>query len=179
MTETSFPSETLTSDEVVIRDLTAADLPALEWDGEYRHFRKVFQNAFEEAQAGRRIMLGAFASDWMVGQVFVQLNSSDTRFADGCRRAYLYSLRVRYEYQRRGIGTRLIRAAEDRLRSLNFKAVTIAASKDNPGAQSLYERLGYLIFMQDPGQWSFHDPEGQLIRVEEPCWVMEKQLSNP
>lgn len=163
-------------DEIVLRDLRVTDLPALEWDGEYRHFRRVFRHAFDETLSGRRIMLGAFDGGLLVGQVFVQLFSSDTCFADGCERGYLYSLRVRAEYQRRGIGTRLIEEAEARLRAKGFKTAVIAAGQDNPGARALYERLGYRVFMQDPGEWSFLDADGKQHRVEEPCWVMEKSL---
>jgi hypothetical protein len=45
---------------------------------------------------------------------------------------------------RRGIGTALIRAAEDTARRLGHERLALAVGIDNPGAQRLYERLGYV-----------------------------------
>jgi hypothetical protein len=56
--------------------------------------------------------------------------------------------------------------------------VTIAVAKDNPNARRLYERLGYRVFAEDAGCWSFMDPDGQWQRVTEPCYVLEKHLDS-
>jgi len=161
---------------VRIRDAQEEDLPALEWEGEYRRFRTVFRRTYQEAQAGRRWMLVAEEGGEVVGQVFVQLCSSERHFADGTRRAYLYAFRVRPGFRGRGIGTHLMQAAETRLRERGFREAVIAVSQDNPEACRLYERLGYRIFMEDPGEWSYLDHEMQRQEVVEPCWVLEKQL---
>ena len=160
----------------MIRLARETDLPKLEWDGVYASHRLVFQNTFAEMQQKRRLMLVAVAEEVMVGQVFVQLFSSERQFADGVNRAYLYSLRVRPPWRGRGVGTRLIAAAEASLRARGFIIAVIAAGKDNPGALKLYRRLGYHIFDEDPGVWYFTDVNGQQQSVEEPCWVMEKRL---
>ncbi len=44
---------------LVIREARAEDLPALEWEGEYRRYRLVYQRAYAEALRGRRILLVA------------------------------------------------------------------------------------------------------------------------
>lgn len=160
----------------MIRPVGAEDLPALEWDGVYAGYRPVFRETFEDAQAGRRLMLAAATDTQMVGQVFVQLSSSNTLFADGATRGYLYSLRVRPVWRGRGIGARLIAAAEEALRARGFTTAVIAAAKDNAGAIRLYQRLGYRIFAEDPGTWAYTDADGNPQSVEEPCWVMEKSL---
>ncbi len=163
-------------DKVVIRPLREDDLPALEWDGAYTRFRSVFRQTYQDTLRGQRLMLVAVAGEQMVGQIFVQLASSEAHFADGATRAYLYSLRVRPGWQGQGIGTRLMRAAEDALRARGFSIAIIAAGKDNPGAERLYRRLGYRTFAEDPGVWYFTDVNGVPQVVEEPCWVMEKRL---
>ncbi len=163
--------------KVVIRPIREAELPALEWDGSYTRFRKVFQQTYEDALRGQRIMLVALMGGQIVGQVFVQLSSSERRYADGYSRGYLYSLRVRPEYQARGIGTRLVKAAEASLRARGFSTAVIAAGKENPRARQLYERLGYHTFADDPGVWYFQDVNGLQQAVNEPCWVMERTLS--
>lgn len=112
----------------------------------------------------------------MVGQVFVQLSSSESQFADGATRGYLYALRVRPVWRGQGVGTRLIAAAEAALRERGFTLAVIAAAKGNTGALRLYERLGYRVFAEDPGEWSFTDVEGREQSIAEPCWVLEKRL---
>jgi ribosomal protein S18 acetylase RimI-like enzyme len=166
----------LSIDHLVIRPVRAEDLPALEWDGVYIGYRHVFRETFEDAQRGRRIMLVALAEGEMVGQVFVQLSSSDLHFADGATRGYLYALRVRPVWRGRGVGTRLIAAAEAALRERGFTTAVIAAAKENAGALRLYEQLGYRIFAEDPGTWSFMDADGKEQSIAELCWVLEKRL---
>jgi ribosomal protein S18 acetylase RimI-like enzyme len=166
----------LSTDHIAIRPVRAEDLPALEWDGMYAGYRHAFRETFEDAERGHRIMLVAVADGEMVGQVFVQLTSSEARFADGATRGYLYALRVRPVWRGQGVGARLIAAAEAALRQRGFTTAVIAAGKANTGALRLYERLGYRAFAEDPGEWSFTDPDGKEQTVAEPCWVMEKRL---
>ena len=40
-----------------IRFASGADLKALEWEGEYAHYRRLFKRAIDEARHGRRILL--------------------------------------------------------------------------------------------------------------------------
>jgi hypothetical protein len=61
---------------VSIRIANERDLPAMEWDGEYRRFRRLYQTAIAEAQMGRRVILVAEVEGSMAGQIFVQLGTS-------------------------------------------------------------------------------------------------------
>ena len=58
---------------------------------------------------------------------------------------HLWHMAVHDSVRNRGIGSELILAAETAaaLRGLSISA--IEAEKDNPGAQRLYERLGYSV----------------------------------
>ena len=161
---------------VVIRPIRDGELLRLEWEGAYSKFRRVFEQTYEDVVRGQRIMLVAVVADTIVGQIFIQLSSTERRFADGYSRGYLYSLRVRPEWQQRGLGTRLIKAAESALRARGFTSAVIAAGKENPGAKRLYERQGYRTFGEDPGVWYFVDVNGVQQSAVEPCWVMQKQL---
>src|SRR5919109_4905249 len=89
-------------ERVIIRTVREGDLPALEWGGTYTKYRRVFRQTFEDAVRGQRIMLVAVTGAALVGQIFIQLSSTETRYADGFQRAYLYALRVRPEWQGRG-----------------------------------------------------------------------------
>jgi ribosomal protein S18 acetylase RimI-like enzyme len=163
-------------EKVVIRPLEKSELPALEWDGAYTKFRRVYQQTYDEVERGQRLMLVAADGDRLVGQIFIQFTSADQSYADGFERAYLYSLRVRPEWQGHGLGTRLLEAAESILRARGFRIAVIAAAKDNAGAYRLYLRQGYRAFAEDPGVWYFTDVNGVRQTVEEPCWVLEKRL---
>jgi ribosomal protein S18 acetylase RimI-like enzyme len=79
-------------------------------------------------------------------------------------------------FQRRGLGTALIREAEQYLIERNYDSVSIAAAKDNPDARRLYERLGYRVYTEDSGRWSYTDHEGRTRHVYEPCYMLEKYL---
>jgi ribosomal protein S18 acetylase RimI-like enzyme len=167
------PTETYT-----IRAVEETDLPALEWEGEFSHFRLVFRQAFEDMRSGTRLLLVMERQTLgdLIGQIFLQFSSSDPRFADGRGRGYLYALRVKSLFRRQGLGTQLIRAAEGALISMGMHSVSIGVAKENPGARALYERLGYRILADLPGEWSFIDHLGQSRLVVEPAWLMEKQL---
>jgi ribosomal protein S18 acetylase RimI-like enzyme len=162
---------------LLIRPLTAKDLPALEWEGAFTHQRLVFERTFAETQRGTKQMLVAEAAGLIIGQIFIQFRSSEPQFADGSTRGYLFSLRVRLEWRGHGVGTALIAAAEAELQTRGYGVAVISSAKDNPGAQRLYERLGYRVFSEDDGEWYFTDVNGQTQHIQEPCWVMEKAIS--
>ena len=161
---------------VTLRMAVRADLAKLEWYGQYAHYRQLFRRAFRDQQAGRRFILVATTNDFPVGMVIIQLQSNERKVADGVTRAYLYSLRVMEMFRGKGIGTRLIQEAENVITDRGFQWATIAVAKDNHSALRLYERLGYHIFKDDPGQWSFLDHQGKVCRVNEPCWLLEKNV---
>jgi ribosomal protein S18 acetylase RimI-like enzyme len=162
---------------VVLRLAKRSDLSKLEWYGQYTHFRSIYRRTFQEMQHGNRLMLVADCQDYPIGQLFVQLRSSEKQVADDGRRAYLYSLRVMEMFRGLGIGSRLIREAEDIVTTMGYSWVTIAAAKSNAKARQLYERMGYRIFADDPGEWSYTDHQNIVRYVTDPCWLLEKRLN--
>jgi ribosomal protein S18 acetylase RimI-like enzyme len=161
---------------ITVRIATHADLSKLEWYRQYSHYRQLFRRTFRDQQAGRRLMLVAATGDFPIGMVFIQFQSLEHKVADGRSRAYLYSLPVMEMFRGKGVGTRLIQEAESLIQDRGFQWATIAVAKDNHNARRLYERLGYGIFKDDPGQWSFLDHRGQVRHVSEPCWLLQKNL---
>ena len=164
------------SPPVVIRFATDADLTALEWEGQFVHYRRLFKKAVAEARRGRRLLLLAEVEGQIVGQVFVQLSTRPAFSASGCTSGYLYAFRVKEPHRNQGIGTQLILAAESRLRRLGYGRVVISVATRNTAARRLYERLDYRIFSEDPGEWSYVDHLGQVREVREPAFVLEKWL---
>lgn len=161
---------------MVVREATSADLPALEWDGEYRHYRRLFARAMQEAEHGRRILLLAEAGDQITGQIFIQLTTRSSFAAQGVRSGYLYAFRVKRAHRGKGIGSKLLREAELHLTERDFGRSVISVAKSNRSARRLYERHGYRVFAEDSGEWSYIDDQGVVRNVSEPAYVMEKRL---
>lgn len=159
---------------VKLRLAVADDVPKMEWYGQYRHFRSLFRRTFREQQAGRRLMLVADVKNFPIGHLFVQFHDDDRD--NEANRAYLYSFRVMEMFRGQGIGTLLLHEAEARILERGIRIATIAAAKDNPGARRLYERVGYRVYDEDSGTWSYVDHRGRVRHVYEPCWLLEKYL---
>ncbi len=164
-------------DQIVVRQVTEEDLIALEWEGEYSHYRNIYADAFERARQGRSVLwIAELPRVGLIGQVFIQLVCDRPELADGYFRAYLYGFRVREAYRSRGIGTHLMKIVEEDLQKRGFHAVTLNVARDNNRARQLYERHGYRLVAPEPGIWSYLDENNIWHTVEEPAWRMEKRL---
>jgi ribosomal protein S18 acetylase RimI-like enzyme len=164
-------------DQVIIRRLRQTDLPDLEWDGEYKHFRGIYRAAFDRSRAGQSVLwVAEHQGHGVIGQLFIQLDSDVPELSDGATRAYLHAFRIRSEYRGEGLGSFMLALAEADLIRRSFKMITLNVTQDNLAAIRLYERHGYRITGPDAGQWSYPDHEGVWHTVKEPSWRMEKQL---
>ncbi len=162
---------------VVVRTVLESDLPGLEWDGQYAHYRRVYADAFERAESGRSILWCAdLPGRGLIAQLFIQLTCDRPELADGDVRAYLYAFRVRAEYRSQGLGKRMMQVVETDLLHRGFHWLTLNVARDNTRAQDLYQRVGYRIVAPEPGVWSYPDQNGAWHTVEEPAWRMEKWL---
>jgi ribosomal protein S18 acetylase RimI-like enzyme len=159
-----------------IRKATELDLPALEWDGEYIQFRRIYQAAMKEAIKGRRVILVAETENRLIGQIFINFHSTWRNTVIGLRTGYLHSFRVKPEFRNRGVGQSLIQTAESLLIANGFRRVVISVAKNNEGALRLYQNLGYKIFREDPGQWSFMDHLNQIQHISEPAFILRRTL---
>lgn len=166
-------------DSLVIRPVTEADLPALEWDGEFRKYQRMYARLFKDSRSGKVLMwMIASPEGEMIGQAFVMLVSGEREAADGFMRAYVFAFRVKPDWQNRGVGTKLMAFIEADLLQRGFRFLTLNVAKDNPAARRLYERLGYEVVGSKPGVWSFRDDQGVIQHVNEPAWRMMKRLKD-
>lgn len=176
MTTQVLPDQWLQS--VSIRPVTREDLSALEWQGEFARFRRVYTEAFERAQRGLALLwVAEIPAAGIIAQVFIQLVCNRKELADGCTRAYLYSFRVQSDYRRQGLGSRMIRHVESDLLVRGFRYLTLNVARQNAEAIRLYLRHGFVIVASEPGVWSYLDQDGIRQTVEEPAWRMEKILT--
>lgn len=162
--------------DLCIRQVTHDDLPRLEWNGLFIHFRNVFWKSFVEQQFGDRHLLIAEINHELVGRLFVLHRRSQLERPAWQRRGYLYSFYVLERYRGLGIGSALLQAAEAHLRCISFHTAAISVARTNQGALRLYQRHGYQLTSTDNGDWSYLDHRGVLRKVTEPCYVLEKSL---
>ncbi|HKY84830.1 MAG TPA: GNAT family N-acetyltransferase [Anaerolineales bacterium] len=161
----------------VIRMGGMADLPALEWDGEYLRYRAVYRSALEAAERGERALLVAEVDGEVVGQIFIHFVSPWPIPGSFAPTGYLYAFRVRPEQRGRGIGQALLREAENLLEAAGAGHAVIAVARDNPEARKLYDRRGYSWLADDPGHWTYVDAHGATRHVHEPAHLLVKTLT--
>lgn len=160
------------------RYATRKDLPSLEWDGELSHFKRLFEEAYQQVERGEAIIwIAELEDDGIIGQLFIHLRGQRQELADGETRAYIYGFRVRTPFRNKGIGTYLLKRAEEDLLRRGYRMVTLNVARDNTDALRLYERLGYYVVAPDPGRWSYMDERGIIRNVHEPAWRMQKHLT--
>jgi ribosomal protein S18 acetylase RimI-like enzyme len=165
-------------ERVKIRRLLPSDLPALEWSGEFVHFRRLYAEVYERMRSGLALMWVAdLPGEGIIGQAFVQFHAARPELADGRKKAYLHSFRVQPAYRGAGVGSRIMQVIENDLCRRGYKTITLNVSRTNQRALRLYRRLNYLIVGKDPGRWSYVDHNGTLCEVDEPGWRMQKILA--
>src|SRR6266542_223793 len=76
-----------------------------------------------------------------------------------------------------GLGTILVRAAEQRILARGLDRAELGVEVNNPRARSLYERLGYVAYSRRPEAWDEELPDGSLTRYETVCTLTRKRLS--
>jgi ribosomal protein S18 acetylase RimI-like enzyme len=164
-------------EQMIIRPANQSDLPALEWNGEYRRFRSLYKDIYQSTLRRDAIMwLVELPQVGVVGQLFIQLVSARKELADGANRAYIYAFRVQPKYRSQGLGSKLLIYAEADLAHRGFRWVTLNVGKENIPAKRLYEKLSYRVVAEESGRWSYTDDLGNRREVIEPAWRMEKDL---
>lgn len=162
---------------ILIRQATRRDLLSLEWEGAYIRFRRMYAQVYQRSRENKaRMWLAEVVGKGVVGQVFVQLSSSQQELANGYSRAYIHGFRVRPEYRQQGIGSQLMKAVEDDLIGRGYQEVCLNVVRDNRAARQFYEQCGYKVIKKDPGKWFFYDHQGNRQEVHEPGWRMLKKL---
>jgi ribosomal protein S18 acetylase RimI-like enzyme len=91
---------------------------------------------------------------------------------------YLEALAVKEELRWRGIGTRLLAAAEAMVRGRGLRKIGLSVGVENWAALALYARRGYKLSDLDAFDvsWSYVDHDGALNVEEERCFYLTKEL---
>ena len=165
------PTEFTVPLRIRIRPCTEADLEALEWFGLFTEHREIIRNTYDSQTQGDMLMLLAETNGFPGGQVWLNL-AEKRSMGRGC----IWALRVLPVLQNLGIGSRLLRAAEEALRVRGFTSVELGVERDNPAARRLYERLGYCFEYESSGEYSYTTPAGEVRRVPITECILAKEL---
>lgn len=158
---------------VRISTCTEDDLAQLE-----RHLgsgaNRIHERLYARQLAGDATYLIAWRDEVPVGNGLVRWRDEHAKLAGIPE---ISNLGVVAELRGRGIGTALVRAAEDAVRGRGHPRVSIAVGDDNPDAERLYLRLGYA----DSGRrwtasYSTFDDDGVEHLVTESGRVLVREL---
>jgi RimJ/RimL family protein N-acetyltransferase len=164
--------------EVAIRQATEADLEKLVARWSEPHERAAERDRFEDQERGESLLLIAWDGDEIVGRmgrlylaskypevreqlgVFPEINGLDAW------------------PQGRGVGSKLIAAAEDIARARGFDRMGIGVLIDNTAARRLYERLGYEYWGEVIDVTEYRNEAGDVIHVQkDPADYLVKRLT--
>ncbi len=84
-----------------------------------------------------------FDGDKIIGELRVKYISDDNRFAEKCKRAYLYAFRVHKKYQGKGLGNFLLKNVLTILTENGYSEFTVGVEDDNARARYMYEKHGF------------------------------------
>jgi ribosomal protein S18 acetylase RimI-like enzyme len=154
------------------RDLTPEDLPSCAWWVSARDIARLGKT-LERAGRGEVDYLAVYPPSGLP----VALGGVDYTRNPGA--GTLWQLAVHGALQSCGIGTVLIKAAEQRIRARGLHRAELGVEECNPRARALYERLGYLAYGREPDSWDQETPDGSITRYETVCTLMRKELPQP
>ncbi|HEX5494729.1 MAG TPA: GNAT family N-acetyltransferase [Mycobacteriales bacterium] len=154
---------------LVVRDLSPADLPCCDWAGMPPHLDYVAA-ALDRARAGEVDYLA------VCGPVGLPVGIGGVDYTVRPDAGTLYQLAVHPALQSCGIGTTLIRAAEERIRARGLRRAALSVEETNPRAQALYLRLGYVPCGSELHSWDIANPDGSSARYQTRCTEMRKHL---
>jgi GNAT superfamily N-acetyltransferase len=164
----------------VIRRLRREDLAPFQagmpaWNGREYANRLAFQ------ERGLAAQLVAWAGEDAVGKAMVvfpgHVEWSESAFRERCPE--IRDLAVSEAWTRRGIGTALVRAAEDEVRAAGFDRIGLGTGLEPSygAARAMYERLGYRT-AHGPYITAarLEDDEGRALPVAGVCVYLVKTL---
>jgi len=155
---------------LVVRDLTEADLEALQWSGTASHLVAVRQELGRVTSGEAEYLVAAARSDLPIGKAAI-----DYARLDGA--GTVHQAAVHPALQSCGIGTLLFGEAERRIRARGLAYAELRVEQNNPRARALYERLGYVAYEEAPDEWDAEGPAGEIVRYRTMCTLMRKLLT--
>ncbi|MEI6553042.1 MAG: GNAT family N-acetyltransferase [bacterium] len=138
-----------------VNDLTLNDLDKISWSGTSTHIRYV-KEALERVEKGEVDYLAIRDEEGnpiSIGGVDYKVHKDA---------GTMWQIITKESSRGLGIGTRLIKELENRIKSRNINMAMLGVEKDNTRAQDLYNKLGYKVCGETKDSWEQEDKEGKV-----------------
>lgn len=164
-------------DRVNIRLMREADLPELEWDGEYTRYRKIYQEIYRNFVKGISLpFVAETETDGMIGQVFLTRKEPNPSYSPRAGSFFLSSFRIKPDFRGRGLGSRLMDICFREVRTHRLRDIFLNCSTDNNRARRFYEKHGFRIVRMDEGNWTYVNHEGIVVTEHQSAYLMRRTL---
>jgi ribosomal protein S18 acetylase RimI-like enzyme len=157
--------------EGIIRNCRKSDLHHLLWFGMFYEHKEIIEDAFEKHLKGDLLFMVCEFNDFPVGQLWVDYKKSIMP-----ETGHLWAFRVLDPFQGMGIGSRMLKSAENLLLSKGFKYSELGVEKSNPRAKTLYEKFGYVTYKEETEVTNYTNPDGVKIEYKSEQWMLIKRL---
>ncbi|GIN71899.1 hypothetical protein J14TS2_23740 [Bacillus sp. J14TS2] len=84
----------------------------------------------------------------LIGELHIVWNSVDKDEADGLKRAYIFSYRVKPNFQGKSVGSKLMNKVLDRIREKNFTEATVGVETNEVHLKKMYNNWGFNDFIK-------------------------------
>jgi ribosomal protein S18 acetylase RimI-like enzyme len=154
---------------LVVDDLRPEDLARIGWSGDNAHVRGVAA-ALARVPGGEVEYLAVRAP---TGDPIAKAGVNYTSHAEA---GAIWQLATHPELQSLGLGTRVVREAERRIRRRGLAWAVVGVEDNNPRARALYERLGYEPYAREATSWEQEDEHGNVTTYETEVALLRKHL---
>ena len=164
-------------DQVTIRLIREDDLPALEWNGEYARYRRVYSEVYRNFMKGISLpFVAETAADGIIGQVFLTKKDPNPAYSPHNPYFFLSSFRVKPEFRDHGVGARLLQVCEEQTRMHHMRDIYLNCAADNRLARKFYEAHSFRVIRMDQSEWTFVNHEGFVVTEPQTAYLMKKTL---
>jgi ribosomal protein S18 acetylase RimI-like enzyme len=156
-------------DRLAVTDLVESDLRDIGWSGSPAHVRHVAKE-LDRVACGDAEYLAVRLPDG------TPIAKGGIDFGERSDAGVIHQLATHRDLRGLGIGSRLVAAAEARIRARGLTMASLSVEHDNPRARALYERLGYIRCGERDASWEAQQEDGSLFTYETVLTDMEKAL---
>ena len=165
-------------DTVIIRFLREDELPLLEWNGEYKRYRRIYSEIYRNSQKGLAIpLIAEHPTEGIIGQVFLSQKEPSQNYGIRSRYYFLSSFRVKPKFQNHGLGTLLLEECERQVRLHHLRDIYLNCARNNNHARWFYQDHGFQVIRLEDGDWTFVDDQGFVVTEHQNTFLMRKSLS--
>jgi ribosomal protein S18 acetylase RimI-like enzyme len=154
---------------LVVDDFLPEDLERIEWSGDKAHVRGV-------AAAIARVPTGEVEYLAVRAPTGEPIAKGGINYTTHAGAGAIWQLATHPDLQSLGLGTRLVREAERRIRRHGLDWAVVGVEDNNPRARALYERLGYGAYAREATSWEQEDRYGNVTTYETSVALLRKHL---